>query len=57
LASAFEVTRDITRESVRSIALIDDVVTTMATISSLSNTLSAAGMEVVDVWCIARASS
>ncbi len=56
LASAFEINHATSSESVRSIAIIDDVVTTMATISSLSNTLSEAGMKVVDVWCIARAS-
>lgn len=43
-------------ETVRSAAIIDDVVTTTATVTALSNTLRTAGIEELDVWCIARAS-
>lgn len=57
MLSAFAVADGILSESVRSIAIIDDVVTTMATITALSTALSSAGIEIVDVWCIARASS
>ena len=35
--------------------LVDDVVTTKSTLKSAVKTLKKAGIEVVDVWCIARA--
>lgn len=44
-------------EAVRHIALIDDVVTTMATVEAASKELRGLqGLERVDVWCIARVS-
>ena len=38
------------------VALFDDVVTTGSTVSSLCKLLTQAGVQRVDVWCIARAS-
>jgi len=43
-------------ESVSHIAVIDDVVTTTATVSALSRCLHDAGIARVDVWSLARAS-
>ncbi|WP_444994975.1 ComF family protein [Aliikangiella sp. IMCC44359] len=37
------------------IAIVDDVMTTGATVSSLSKTLLTSGARRVDVWCLARA--
>lgn len=37
------------------VIVIDDVVTTTATVSSLTETLLDAGVKRVDVWCLARA--
>lgn len=37
------------------IAIVDDVVTTGSTVRELASALAVAGVEVVDVWCIARA--
>jgi len=42
--------------SVNHIAIIDDVVTTMATVKSLATCLESRGIRQVDVWCLARAS-
>ena len=49
--NAFQVTQ---RFSVKHIALIDDVVTTGETIKAACLTLFAAGIERIDIWCIAR---
>ena len=38
------------------IIIIDDVVTTGATVNSLSQTLLAAGVQRIDIWCICRTS-
>ncbi len=38
----------------QSIAIIDDVVTTMATVSELTKTLKQSGVKHVFVWCVAR---
>ncbi|MDB2479743.1 hypothetical protein N9X17_00435 [Porticoccaceae bacterium] len=38
----------------RTVALVDDVVTTGATASSAAKSLLAAGVCAVDIWCIAR---
>lgn len=38
------------------VAIFDDVVTTGSTVRELAKTLKQAGVERVDVWCIARAS-
>jgi len=51
LHNAFQVTEPFT---VKHIALIDDVVTTGETIKEACLTLSAAGIEHIDIWCIAR---
>ncbi len=40
--------------SPKHIAIVDDVVTTGATVNELSKTLRKAGSERIDVWCIAR---
>lgn len=41
---------------VKSVALIDDVVTTMATVSSVSRELRDCGIRQIEIWCLARAS-
>ena len=42
-------------KSVNHIAIIDDVVTTMATAKSLAATIEGQGIRQIDVWCLARA--
>jgi len=37
------------------LAIVDDVMTTGATVQALAKTLKQAGVRQVDVWCIARA--
>lgn len=49
---AFQVTQDV---SERHIVLIDDVVTTGATVNEISQLLKKQGAAHVEVWCIARA--
>ena len=49
--NAFQVTQPITAKH---IAIIDDVVTTGETMRAACLTLSAAGIERIDIWCIAR---
>ncbi len=39
----------------RRVAIIDDVVTTGSTVNELAGLLKAAGVEEIEVWCIARA--
>ncbi len=51
LRNAFEVSRKIDCEH---LVLIDDVVTTGATINELANTLKRTGVKRVDVWALAR---
>lgn len=41
-------------EPVRSVALIDDVVTTMATVTAVTKVLKQSGVKHVEVWCLAR---
>lgn len=43
-------------DNVTSIAVIDDVVTTTATVSALTNALKKSGIQEVHIWCVARAS-
>ena len=52
MQQAFVATKDYTHAC---IAIIDDVVTTQATVSALSRTLRAAGATRIEIWCIARA--
>lgn len=40
--------------SVKHVALVDDVVTTGATIAAACHALEKSGVEIIDVWCIAR---
>lgn len=40
----------------RHVAIVDDVITTMATVNSLAACLRQHGVERVDAWCLARAS-
>lgn len=56
LHSAFHAVDSCAGKNVKSIAIIDDVVTTMATVFALSQVLKLQGIEVIDIWCIARAS-
>jgi len=54
LAAAFSV--DLGRRCrYKSVALVDDVVTTGSTIRAVSKVLVAAGVESVEVWCVCRA--
>ena len=55
MQQAFNVNDSVVRGNVKSVAIIDDVVTTMATVSSLSNALRQRHVEVIDIWCVARA--
>jgi ComF family protein len=41
----------------RYVALVDDVVTTGATVSACAETLLAAGVARVDIWCLVRVAS
>lgn len=56
LKDAFRIANGRHLESVKSIALIDDVVTTMATICAVSKVLQHHGIRRIDVWCLARSS-
>ncbi|WP_435236412.1 ComF family protein [Psychromonas sp. PT13] len=57
LRQAFEI-NDISKHRIRNqhIVIIDDVVTTGATVNSLSKTLLQAGAKQIDIWCICRTS-
>lgn len=55
LRGAFAVDRSRLPEEVVSVALVDDVVTTMATVDSLSRCLRRTGIAHIEVWCLARA--
>lgn len=56
LHNAFQAGALTSLKNVKRIAIIDDVVTTMATIMALSDAIRSAGVETVEIWCIARAS-
>jgi len=53
LSKAFTVEQDIPYKSV---AIVDDVMTTGSTVEELSALLKQNGVEYVEVWCVARAS-
>ena len=53
LQGAFQVT-DASRVAGRRIALVDDVVTTGATVAEAAGALMAAGAAAVQVWALAR---
>lgn len=55
LIGAFGVMRKAALNGCEHVVIIDDVVTTTATVSSLTATLLDAGVKRVDVWCLARA--
>lgn len=55
MRQAFHVNDGIAGENVKSVAIIDDVVTTMATVSSLAHALRQKQGYVIDIWCVARA--
>ncbi len=55
LRGAFSVANPAILKNVKSVALIDDVVTTMATVTALSKVLQSHGISRIDVWCLARA--
>ncbi|WP_462321938.1 double zinc ribbon domain-containing protein [Halochromatium sp.] len=50
IRGAFEVTSEVPRR----VAILDDVVTTGATVSELARTLRRAGCEQIDIWALAR---
>ena len=54
--NAFELSGSGKLAAVKSVAIIDDVVTTTATVWELSVLLKGAGIETIEVWCVARAS-
>ena len=56
LRSAFAVTDLEFANSVTRVTIIDDVVTTAATVSAMASCLRRHGIRRVDVWCLARAS-
>jgi len=56
LHGAFRVAEVNALQNVKSIAIIDDVVTTMATVIAATKALQSAGIKNVEIWCIARAS-
>lgn len=51
IKNAFQITGNLTYKHV---AVIDDVVTTGHTVTEFSKTLKKAGVERIDVWCVAR---
>ncbi len=55
LQNAFEVTRKSALQNVKSVTIIDDVVTTMSTVSTLARLLKGHGIQRVEAWCVARA--
>ena len=56
MRNAFALPADNAMQGVKSITIIDDVVTTMATVVALADLLAQAGVEDITVWCVARAS-
>ena len=57
LRRVFMAGREIAQISQQHVAIIDDVVTTTATVSAMSAVLRSQGAARIDVWCIARANS
>ncbi len=55
LTAAFIADAELTNASYTHVAIIDDVVTTMTTVETLSKLLKETGIQRVDVWAIARA--
>lgn len=56
LAGAFCINADISHGQIQSVAILDDVITTMATINALAKCLRRAGVQRIEAWSIARAS-
>lgn len=56
VAGAFKVIRAERLEDIGHVAIVDDVVTTMATVNALAACLRRHGVTRVDAWCLARAS-
>jgi ComF family protein len=52
LSKAFKVTKSHVYQHV---AIVDDVVTTGSTVTALAEKLKQSGVELIDVWCLARA--
>jgi ComF family protein len=57
MRSVFVAGSQITQISRRHVAIIDDVVTTTATVSAMADILKSHGAARIDVWCVARANS
>ncbi|MGA0446597.1 MAG: ComF family protein, partial [Pseudohongiellaceae bacterium] len=55
LRSAFTVQACAKLGTIRRVAVVDDVMTTGATVDALAQSLKAHGVAQVDVWCLARA--
>ncbi len=55
LRGAFRVRSPDELSEIKHVAIVDDVITTLATVDSLARCLRNAGIERVDAWCLARA--
>lgn len=55
LAGAFKLAPEFELGNVNRVTIIDDVVTTMATVSALAKLLKSHGIQGIEVWCVARA--
>jgi predicted amidophosphoribosyltransferase len=55
LKAAFAIRDSKTARNLRSVTIIDDVVTTAATVSAMAACLKQQGIQRVDVYCVARA--
>lgn len=56
LSGAFAIGDSSQLVGVNSVALIDDVVTTMTTVTAIATVLRSHGIDHIEVWCLARAS-
>ena len=56
LNGAFSISPSLQQEITGAYIIIDDVVTTGATVNSLCHTLLKAGVQRIDIWCISRTS-
>ena len=55
MRSAFTVQNCAKLNAIKRVAIVDDVMTTGATVGALAQSLKEHGVTQVDVWCLARA--